>query len=168
MAFDPAAVLSDAAPHRIAAIKELYLGRRGATAFLRLDRFTSLETLYANDNALPSLAGIGDLFRLRRLYASHNRVASVAGLVSCKFLEELDVSSNGVAGLDATLDALSQFTFLRVLWLHHNPVAQEVRAVVEFVPRPRVRTHTRSSACRSPTTACVSSPRCPRCTYWTT
>lgn len=129
MAFDPATVLTDAAPHRIAAVRELHLGRRGATAFHRLDRFVSLDTLYVNDNGLTRLAGL-DLFRLRRLFAAHNHIAGLTAeaAVSCRFLEELDVSHNAVTGLDATLDWLAQFTFLRALWLHHNPVAQEVRS----------------------------------------
>lgn len=106
---------------------ELYLGKRGIEILHGFDIFPNLERLWLNDNKLAGIDNLDTNFRIKRLYASNNRISTLRGsLIVFKHLEELDISSNAIANLERVIDTLQHFPLLQKLWLHHNPVAQEV------------------------------------------
>ena len=106
---------------------ELFLGNRGIEILHGFDIFPNLECLWLNNNQLSSIDNLDTNFRIKRLYASHNRISTMRGsLIVFKHLEELDLSNNAIANLERILEIIHFFPLLQKLWLHHNPVAQEV------------------------------------------
>jgi hypothetical protein len=106
---------------------ELHLGGKRITHLEGFDKFTTLSTLWINNNKICVLNGLDSNFRLRNLHAHNNRIRSLqnSSLNSFKFLTTLTLNDNLLDNLTDTIESLKCLKHLKSLDLFGNPISQE-------------------------------------------
>ena len=76
---DPYSELSFKTEKHAGLTTELHLGGRGISRLVNFESFTTLDSLWINNNRLTSLRGLESNFRIRHLYAHGNNIKRVQG-----------------------------------------------------------------------------------------
>lgn len=109
-----------------ASCAELHLGRKGISELFWFEKFTSLHTLWLNNNELISLAGLENNTRLLNLHCHNNRIMRIGGtLRMLKYLVTLTLNCNALNDMDDVLGELQHLSKLTYLDLFDNPITQE-------------------------------------------
>lgn len=133
----PTAGLPSPTTKAILECEQLCLSRKGIRKLAGFEPFVQLRFLYVDHNELTELTGLEANIRIVSLFAAHNKIGTLVGssVTRFQFLESLDLSFNELSGLDRCLDELAECRFLRRLWLHHCPVAEEADYRLRVIAR---------------------------------
>lgn len=106
--------------------KEVVLSKRKVSRLINFEFFENLEALWLNHNKLESITGVEKNFRLKILAVSNNRLSSLdISIQNMKFLQELYLNNNKLRNLDLNLNIIKPLSFLKILNMFANPIAEE-------------------------------------------